>query len=213
MRFYDASHKTSTSKSGREYRLECEDARVPVPETLLDETNGWVNRGEITTEFLSPGREAELWTWETEEGICMALPRWNGADEAVLFGLICFSFETGNTCFWDNEANDFLARYQTHSIEDLIGGAALEGNNQGECSNCHAGENPFVVDPYEPAFAWLWGKSGWESISAEEWPKPIVHQDWLGNPGPISSLGPVPAGQGQCTECHNEASGMRFPVA
>ena len=205
-RLYDASNKIATSNSGREYRIECEDAGVPVPRSLIDETDGWVNRGAIFTEFLSSALEAELWTWEIDAGICMALPRWDPDDDARLFGLICFSYDTGNTCFWDNKKDDFLSRYQAHSIDDLIGGAALEGNQQGVCTNCHAGENPFVVDPDEIAFAWVTG------ISGDNWPTPIVHEDWIGNPGPISSLGPVPTGQGKCTECHNEASGMRFPL-
>ena len=136
----------------------------------------------------------------------MALPRWNFEDEAQLFGLICFGYESGNTCFWDNKNGEFLSRYQPHTIDELIGGAALEGNQQGVCTNCHAGENPFVVDPYEGAFAGLWG------ISGDEWPTPIVHADWIGNPGPLSSLGPVPALQGKCTECHDKAHGMRFPL-
>ncbi len=191
-------------------------AGVPVPRRLLDESDGWVNRGEITTEFLSPALEAELWTWETAEGICMALPRWfEDDDQAQFFGLICFGYETGNTCFWDNEAGDYLARYQTHSIDALIGGAALDKNAQGVCSNCHAGENPFIIDPYEAGvFGWLWsdGQTEWEAIVADEWPTPIVHEDWIGNPGPISSLGPVAGGQGECTECHNAAMGMRFPL-
>ncbi len=165
-----------------------------------------MNRGEITTEFLSQQFEAELWTWEIEAGICMALPRWEGNDKSALFGLICFGYNTGNTCFWDNKADTSLSRYQAHSIDDLIGGAALEGNAQGTCTNCHAGENPFVVDPSEDAFAGLWG------ISGDNWPTPIVHEEWIGNPGPISSLGPVPSGQGKCTECHDEANGMRFPL-
>jgi hypothetical protein len=205
-RLYDASNKIPTSNSGTAYQDECEAAGVPVPRTLVDETDGWVNRGEITTEFLSTTFEAELWTWETDAGICMALPRWSGNDEAELFGLICFGYETGNTCFWDNEEGEFLSRYQAHTIDDLIGGAALLDNAQGVCTNCHAGENPFVVDPYEPAFAGLWG------ISGDAWPTPIVNAEWIGNPGPISSLGPVPAGQGKCTECHDEANGMRFPL-
>ncbi len=205
-RLYDASNRIPTTNSGREYRIECEGAGIPVPRSLIDETDGWVNRGEITTEFLSDQFEAELWTWQTAEGICMALPRWEGNDESALFGLICFGYDTGNTCFWDNKKDESLSRYQAHSIDDLIGGAALKDNEQGVCTNCHAGENPFVVDPYEGAFADLWG------ISGDYWPTPIVHEDWIGNPGPISSLGPVPSGQGKCTECHNEASGMRFPL-
>ncbi len=145
-RLYDASNKIPTTNSGREYRIECEGAGVPVPRSLIDETDGWVNRGEIFTEFLSSGFEAELWTWEIDAGICMALPRWD-VDEAALFGLICFGYDTGNTCFWDNQNENFLDRYQAHSIDDLIGGAALKDNGGGCLHQLPRGREPLRGGP------------------------------------------------------------------
>ena len=67
-----------TTNGGKDYVRECKAAGVPLPDTVLDETAGWVNHGEVLDPFILDTFEAELWSWSSAspEGICLALPRW-----------------------------------------------------------------------------------------------------------------------------------------
>jgi hypothetical protein len=77
------------------------------------------------------------------------------------------------------------------------------------CSDCHAGENPFIVHPLDLAFS---SALSAVNVNPKAWPTPIVHPDWVGNIGPIEKLGPVNSGQERCDSCHSKDVAGRFPL-
>lgn len=210
--------KIETSNSGTAYIDECRNLGVPVPDYVLEGYSGfkWVNHGEFDT-LLQGEVNGELWTWESAEpdGVCMALPRWFGG-ESLKLGLICLGRTTSTTCFWDNPKGVKFPQGQAIPIGDFVGGADLKDNGGGQCSDCHAGENPFVVYPDDPAF---------ESVTQTEnidifpsaWPTPVVpdypDKPWPGNLGPIEKLGPIGDGEQRCDTCHQKGGpGGRLPL-
>ena len=206
----------STSNSGSDYIEECVQNGVPVPDVVL---NGqWKNHGVLKDDFLGAGRESELWSWESSnpDGVCVALPRWNDENLAELFGIVCLGRVTNKVCFFDNKNrhpnyDPFFADRNNpgYGIENFLGGFELDENEGGMCSDCHGGENPFIVHPNDSAFIAL--KSA-VSINSNAWPEPIVHPDWYQNPYPIPVSQFPAVNSGSCTQCHNGASGTRFPI-
>ena len=198
-----------THAGGPEYKNECRDAGVPVPEQVF--SADWVNRGTFEQEFLSSGLEAELWMWESDDppGVCLALPRWKvndqGQEVASVLGVICLGTQTSKACFFDNPNTVEFPRHQVLDFDDFIGGAQLDTNGQGTCTDCHAGENPFVVHPDKPAFQGLTAQ-----LRPLDWHDPIVVASWPQNPGPTSLLSAVPS-PGRCDGCHTQSYAGRFP--
>ncbi len=213
-----------TDLRGAAYVQHCRDQGVPVPDWVADPNDpAWDDHGEITEPFISAlsdppmagiPLESELWSWisSSPDGICLALPRWfkQGAnvDRASLFGLICMGRESSKACFFDNPNGVYFQRNQRHPITAFLGGAALESNEQGVCTDCHAGENPFVVHPDKDAFKHLANqaprnqrmrpRSGWHEPIA---PGGLPGRPWPQNPGPERRLDTV-ASAGTCTGCH-----------
>lgn len=101
---------------------------------------------------------------------------------------------------------------EIRSIADFVGGETLIENGQGVCTDCHAGENPFIVHPEMPAFDDL-VLSG--VLRPAAWYDPLIGLDpsspWPENPGPLASLPGVPAGQRGCNDCHFQGYAGRFP--
>ncbi|NTX53512.1 hypothetical protein [Myxococcus sp. CA039A] len=195
-----------TENSGEAYIRECAAAGVPIPPPMF--SAGWVNRGVIEDEFISTTEKAELmhYTSDKPPGVCLALPRYLRDDKSIdLLGIICLGTLSNKACFWDNPASKTFIRGVQVDIKDFVGGYALEANDQGTCSDCHAGENPFVVHPEKPPFIGL-------DLFGTGWYEPIVHQDWPQNPGPSYLLEAV-SSEGRCDSCHRAGgSGRRFPA-
>ncbi len=193
-----------TSNSGTAYITECQQNGVPVPNALFD--GAWTNHGEVTDEFLSGPLQAELWSMPSvnPRGICLALPRWftsgPNVNKAELFGIICMGQQTGKTCYWDNPTGVFFDRFQTTPISSFLGGAALLGNGGGVCSDCHAGENPFVIHPEKAAFKSLRHHFTAFLTPSGGWHLPIVPNGWPANPGPNRSVQGTTTGS--CVGCH-----------
>ena len=165
--------KLVTTNAGLPYINECISHSVPIPPAIgvLDPngTAGWKSLGFIPTgEQFIVGTPAEVRSFESADGMCIALPRYtNGALTTVLLdGVICLSQITSKVCFWDNQMWDnmmvpddftFAAGDQIPiGVPDLGidplgryqgGGAELEFGPGGVCSDCHAGENPYIVHP------------------------------------------------------------------
>lgn len=194
----------STNAGGADYRVECRSAGVPVPDRVM--SDAWENRGEFTNEFLSPGLEAELWLWVSEdpEGVCLALPRYDG-DRITLLGVICLGTDSSKACFFDNPRGSNWKRGDVRGIEEFVGGNDLVANGQGVCGDCHAGENPYVVHPDKAAFAGLT-----DLLRPDAWHDPLLPPSWPQNPGPTNLLDAVPS-PGKCTTCHSETFAGRFP--
>ncbi|UXI65849.1 hypothetical protein [Tahibacter amnicola] len=224
-----------TVNSGQLYINECMDARVPIPPPIgqMDPngTAGWKSQGFIpeTIQFIV-GTPAELRSYKSTSpaGMCYALPRYvdDTLDSVQFDGVICLSEETSKVCFWDNQmsgvgftfdagdqipigvpnlAIDPEGRYQA-------GGYELLGGTGGVCTDCHAGENPYITHPD----ADLGDGVLWSSLSGppENLPtfapnryEPIVPAEWPQND--LSQAGPtVPV---ECGGCHVKGVAGRFP--
>jgi hypothetical protein len=191
--------------------------------------------------FVRPDLAAELWVYEAPYaapggkgsidgtppypgaprtgGVCMAMPRiksGGGNDFAASLNLICMA-RTGETCFFAHEDEEDAGPEIPPVVEfgqpitSFKGGTDLVGGPGGACSDCHIGDNPFIVHPLDPAFA---GNLSAVSIFPSQWPKPVVPASFPGNPPPIEALAPLsPAGAGDCNQCHGVGSniGGRLP--
>lgn len=162
------------------YVKECQEAGVPIPPPWGDPC--WENKGEVKPTLIVQGSKAELWTCETDEGTCAALPRYNADGSIALMGVICVGNEGCGTCFWDNVDPDDQSKLPVTPGHDIVGGA--NGNTLEEkCTNCHRGENPWIKIPGQPT----------EDLEPDCEPDPI------GGPG---FENPPTTGPG-CGSCHD----------
>ena len=225
---------SATMNLGQAYLNECAAARVPIPPAIgvLDPagTAGWKSQGFIPTadQFIvnSPA-EVRTFNSTSPAGMCYALPRYSDATKTTvsLDGVICLSQETSKACFWDNQmmqngfsfpagtqipigvantAIDPMGRYQA-------GGFELLGGSGGVCTDCHAGENPYITHPKSD----LGGGVLWESLRfiqnlptfAPNRYDPLVAASWPQND--LSQVGTtVPSA---CEGCHVKGNAGRFP--
>lgn len=194
----------ATEAAGREYIEECRRAGVPIP----PQWNGgaWSYEGDLNNNFLNLGNPAEVWRADSSspKGLCIALPRYYGPVGIGALGIICLGTESSNACFFDAEnvgPNDKL------DAEDLISGADLFN---GVCTDCHAGENPYVVHPGGPL-------DMFPDNQPAQWHSPLIKPTWPQNPGPFGLLdlvpiNPLPPDQDQsCLSCHKQGQFGRFP--
>ena len=194
-----------TMATGADYIKECEAAGVPTPPTWGEEGPSlWNYVNDLTTNFVGSGSPAKIYRYDskTPDGICVALPRISGSTISLL-GVICLGRQTGNVCFYDNAG---VAVGQKVPMDQFLSG----GNLTDVCSDCHAGENPFVVHPGQaPDLG--------SAIRSPRWHTPIVRADWPHNPGPNLSLSQVPVNglppvsDATCTTCHEPNNAGRFP--
>jgi hypothetical protein len=235
--------KLVTANYGQAYIDECRDAGVPIPPSInvMDPSGvtGWKSQGFIpeADQFIV-GSPAELRSWKSAspEGMCYALPRYSDATKTVVNfdGVICLGKQSSHVCFWDNQksANPATGVSTTFSYGsgEVIpigvpttpggkyqgGGKEIEFNNvAGVCTDCHAGENPFIVHPETnlgtAATPILWKKL---SVAPEKLPTksvnryiPHVAPSW-----PQNTLSQVVATlPGSCQGCHVKASAGRLP--
>ena len=162
---------SATMNLGQAYLNECEAAGVPIPPPINEmdpaglagwKSLGFIPPGDLFIEVANPA-EVRIYESTSPPGMCIALPRYvdQSLNSVLLDGVICLGETTSNVCFWDNQMNgqgfvfgsneripigvpdtdiNPAGRYQA-------GGFELEGGTGGVCSNCHAGENPYIVHP------------------------------------------------------------------
>ena len=234
---------TVTTNSGQAYIDECSAAGVPIPPriNLMDPAGlaGWKSQGFIPqAEQFIVGTPAELRSFRSTspEGMCYALPRYTDAtlSTVMLDGVICMGKVSSKVCFWDNQwinpdtglIDDFEFPAGTQipiGVPDAPGGKYQAGGKEIEfgpgavCTDCHAGENPYIIHPLSNL-----APSGppklWESLSVapENLPSipnnrydPIVAATWPQNQF-SQAFSTVP---GACRACHvkNPAGPGRFP--
>jgi len=166
--------------NGQAYINKCEREKVPIPppwgrlkrdaQSGQPARNGWVKRGRLPANrvFIAPEfQPAEVWDYQTDQGLCMALVRFEsdelarerGADtdessrltkEIREIGIICQSRITGKACFW--AAHD--RKRGEHILgDDLVGlhpRDMLDGDHpltRPVCTECHRGSNVFIWRP------------------------------------------------------------------
>lgn len=231
--------RSATVNSGQAYLDECQAAGVPIPPTInvLDPngTNGWKSQGFIpqATQFIV-GSPAEVRTYKSSapEGMCYALPRYSDASLSTvsLDGVICIGKQSSKVCFWDNQwtvggvtqSFSFPAGTQipigvptTPGGKYQAGGKEIEPGAGGICTDCHAGENPYIIHP-KANLATSGSPVLWESLAQapQNLPSmsvnrydPLVGGSWPQNQ--LSQAGStLPS---QCSPCHVKGSAGRFP--
>jgi hypothetical protein len=199
---------SATQAGGSAYVEECRKSGVPIPPDWG--SNQWLSKGLLTTDFLGSTPDAEIFAFESESprGVCFALPRSTG-NTISLLGIICLGTDTSKSCFWDNQRNKnqfTIPKNTPVALSEFAGGADLNGGSGGVCTDCHAGENPFVVHPGQPMD--LGNK-----IIPKTWQEPLAHPSWPQNPGPTNVLQSIALNPGEdtCLGCHDRPPGRRFP--
>jgi hypothetical protein len=160
----------ATVNAGKAYNEECAAAGVPTPPTIgkLDPQglNGWKTQGFIPPSALfivNTPTEVRTYHSSSPEGLCIALPRYTDDTKTTvgIDGVICLGQKSSKVCFWDNQMMgaqfEFPAGTQIPigAADTSInaegkyqaGGLELKGGSGGTCTDCHAGENPFIVHP------------------------------------------------------------------
>jgi hypothetical protein len=238
---------SATINLGQAYINECIAAGVPIPPRIgqLDPAglNGWKSQGfiPIANQFIGQDEgdsPAEIRTYQVlapspQEGMCIALPRYKaGTNKATvrLDGVICLSKNTSKVCFWDNQRSGITFSFPTGTqipigVPDSpgglyqAGGFELEGGQGGVCTDCHAGQNPYIIHPEVvledangAATTLKMGKLGdpplnLPTFSASRY-DPLVPASWPQNQ--LSQTPPyVP---GVCNSCHfSGGEGGAFP--
>ncbi|WP_394844716.1 hypothetical protein LZC95_47680 [Pendulispora brunnea] len=196
---------TATNSGGEKYIRECMAAGVPIPPPMF--SSAWTNRGLIDDDFLGTGG-AEVMHYESTQpaGTCLALPRYMADNKTIsLLGIICLGTVSNKACFWDSpRSGPKFTRGEVIDINRFVGGFDLKANNQGECTDCHGGENPFVVHPEKTPFVGF-------SAFGTSWYDPLVHTDWLQNSAPTNLLDAI-SSPGRCDSCHRAGGSGRFPA-
>jgi len=140
------------------YERDCGTEQVPIPPDWAETGTPWVYQGTLTENLLRPGEYAAVWTYSdpNSRGACIALPRKDVGGNDTNLGIICQSARTGRACFWDNRSRTNQAGLlpwtgQTLVVAQLAGGDVLREN----CTNCHHGNNVFLISPDDPTWAKL----------------------------------------------------------
>ena len=218
-----AAQRDAAVTPGEQYRLDCAAAKVPIPRDW-GEAGAWQSMGTLASPFIVTPATAELFIGKPRAtdpaGVCLALPRYNAglppADrKAGLLGIICMGDGTtkdtnnedrSNACFWDwqDPANPIPVQGVVTKISDFWSAPEFNDMVGGICSDCHAGDNSYVVHPAEQAFI---NAIAQKSLDSTAWYFPMVKAGWPKNPFPVlleAKLAALPlvAGDKKCTTCH-----------
>ena len=150
-----------------DYMAFCRRARVPIPPDWALSGTAWVLQGNLGTgtNLLQPGQDAFVWTYSdpVRRGASIALPRGSGGQRGDLAGIISQSATTGRACFWDSrkrDNNDPLRQMpvldwssQPLKISELKDASNLTEPGSGVCTDCHRGNNVFLMSPDDPTWA------------------------------------------------------------
>jgi len=232
---------SATINFGQDYNAECSSHGVPIPPPIGDPR--WVSQGFIPTDQLFlVNTSVEVMTYRstTPEGMCIALPRSNetSGNLVVLDGVICLGKKPSpisgksTVCFWDNQMNgqsfsftkgtkipigwnDPAQVSPNPSGRFMSGGAQLTSADAGMCTDCHAGQNPYVVhprnptpprptsDPQNPAAETVLGKLSQPPLNlpmfGDTWYDPIVLASWPQNAKRLNDVYLPQA----CEGCHS----------
>jgi hypothetical protein len=197
----------ATDATAASYEQDCFAAGVPIPppwaqwDTPLQ--HGWIGNGQLPSAkaFIPSGLiSVYYFTSDSPRGTCMALPRSSASSNVIdALGVICHGVDTSKACFWDNKNVGWSTPVP---ISQFVKGNTPQIANGGQCTNCHVGENPFVIHPNTALdLTFKVPSSQW---SAKNWYDPLIHASLPQNPGPTNAIMSPPTGtsQGSCDACH-----------
>ena len=159
-----AANVAVTSEGDTDYIKTCRAKDVPIPPDWKLSSPDWESHGNLTTILLTPNNLdkvqpdlttfASVWSYAspTVRGACIALGRNGGS-----FQVICQSAATGHACFWGNDPNAPHTRWTPETTEVTM--SSLRDPDQGftpgtvPCTECHRGNNAFLVAPDDPTWA------------------------------------------------------------
>lgn len=147
-----------------DYLEACRAKGVPAPPDWTSSSSEWQSHGNLGTILLTPNTSehtpvdgntfASVWSYAPPQGkgACIALGRSGGS-----FQIICQSATMGYACFWGNDPTSSLTSWTPETDEVRI--ASLRDPVQGfapgavSCTECHRGNNAFLVAPDDPTWA------------------------------------------------------------
>lgn len=151
------------------YMSECRTQGVPIPPNWSVNSTRWTRHGTIrNSNLLDPGVDATVWSYTDPvvRGACIALPRAGSPTPGArggLAGIICQNADTGAACFWDSRWRDAGNPMRQMPAIDwasstLIIGQLKDATNiteqgSGVCTECHRGNNVFLMAPDDPVWA------------------------------------------------------------
>lgn len=223
-----------TTNTGQAYINECQANQVPIPPPInqMDPagTAGWKIEGLIpqNQQFIV-ATPAQLRSFTSPQGVCIALPRFTGASMATVFldGVICQSNITSKVCFWDNQRanppSSGMGQGFSFGATEIIpigvpttpgglyqaGGKEIEFGTGDVCTDCHAGENPYIVHPDAVIrTGYTFGDLSDDApLFAPGRYDPIVGGSW-----PMNGLSHSPAlTPPTCVGCHVQGGNGRLP--
>ena len=146
------------------YVESCRAKGVPIPPDWKPSSSEWERHGNLKTILLTPNSLeqapvdetsfASVWSYAPPQGrgACIALGRNGGS-----FQVICQSATTGHACFWGNDPSSPHTSWTPETAEVQL--ASLRDPVQGfapgtvPCTECHRGNNVFLVAPDDPTWA------------------------------------------------------------
>jgi hypothetical protein len=184
------------------YKEHCAKLDVPTPpDWPSDAWEPWAALPEermntLGTHFLSGEPIEVYWASDVEgdsPGVCVALPRMGGARVVTAMGIICQNSTTGNACFWDNlDPDGGVISAPLESIELRISDLATANTLRENCTECHRGDNVFMIHPHTPLY-------DLPDTASATWYTPVSTQPHWGNPPPLLAQGATNG----CASCHS----------
>jgi hypothetical protein len=187
---------------------------------------GWKSQGFIptSTQFIS-GTPAELRTFQSSSppGMCIALPRYTDTTKTTvkLDGVICLG-QSSKVCFWDNQMNRVGFNFASGAEIPIgapnpainpagqyqAGGLELERGSGGVCTDCHAGQNPFIIHPLADLGSLLMGdlQNRLPTFSVNRY-DPLVPASWPQN----QDSHPPTRVPSVCASCHVSGTAGALP--
>lgn len=137
-----------------QYMRDCANAGVPVPPDFALTGSQWTRQGALTINMLRLFERADLYTWAdpNRRGACVALPRYAASAPARLTGIICQGAQTGNACVWDSLWAGSGQRVRWEDGETMPINQLRSRTSLAPCSDCHTGNNVFLVAPDDAAW-------------------------------------------------------------
>jgi hypothetical protein len=135
------------------YMHDCWEAGVPLPPPWGDKR--WKSKGKLTKVFALPQYTAEVYVYESTDplGICYALPRRDAKGVIQALGIICQGRKSSKACFWDNKKPNTnpAVPITGDDTKGMDPAKIADGSNLVEnCTDCHRGDNVFIIVPDTP---------------------------------------------------------------